>query len=164
MDTVIFTIISATNGMQTHQNVPDSRFLNIWDIVKAQMRRMLSNKPIPDLLECGTNTSLSMLGILCKFRDGIRHWRVVGRLSLTGEVVQGPWESRGVEHEGRAARRHRIVRFSVTVIRKTDRSRTHPNDHLYGTVYGCSVAVKSSDRRPYNVVMRLIFYLTVDSI
>ncbi|PBK91170.1 hypothetical protein ARMGADRAFT_218452 [Armillaria gallica] len=100
MDTVIFTIISATNGMQTHQNVPDSRFLNIWDIVKAQMRRMLSNKPIPDLLECGTNISLSMLGVLCKFRNGIRHWRVVGRLSLTGDVVQGPWESRGVEHVG----------------------------------------------------------------
>ncbi len=56
----------------------------------------------------------------------------------------------------RAAHRRRIVRLSVTVIRKTYRSRKCPTNHLYGTVYGCSVAVKSPYRWPYNVVIRFI--------
>ncbi|PBK95488.1 hypothetical protein ARMGADRAFT_1062088, partial [Armillaria gallica] len=56
-----------------------------------------------------------------------------------------------------AARRRRIVRLSVTVIRKTDRRRTHPGGHLYGTVYGYSVAVTVLGRRPCNGVIRLHF-------
>ncbi len=59
----------------------------------------------------------------------------------------------------RAAHRRRIVQFSITIIRKTCRSRRYPTNHSYGTVYGCSVAVKIPYRRPYNIVIRFVVLL-----
>ncbi|KAK0225110.1 hypothetical protein EDD85DRAFT_913379 [Armillaria nabsnona] len=89
----------------------------------------------------------------CQFRyAGFQKWHVqviIGLLPVLMHLALAIFLSR-------AACRNRTVRFSVTVIRKTCRSRKQPTNHLYGTVYSCSVAVKSPYRRPYNVVIRHI--------